>query len=238
MVIRGVANLFFDTFFPSRCLSCGESSSGLLCKSCEEGLEEIEQYCTRCGRPSPWGIVPICGWCVDKNLFLESTISLYYYISPLKEVIHAWKYRRSVRAWSLLKDLLHQGLKKREASLKRIHPELVVPVPLHWRRKWIREFNQSALLSEEVATFLSIPSYPAIARVRHTKPQFSLPPAKRKTNIKDAFVLKGEVRGKVIFLIDDIATTLSTASEIARILRKGGAREIHLLTLARAVENI
>ena len=191
--------------------------------------------CARCGLPYPEN-VPICGACVGKRLYLDSVISLYIYQSPLKEVIHRWKYLRSYRAWNLLRDLFLSAIEAKKETLRALSVHAVVPVPLHWSRRWVREFNQSKMLSILVGDFLSIPVMEAVKRVRYTPPQRGSSYHKRKENIQGAFALKEEVRGKRILLVDDVATTLATASEIGRILAKGGASEVHLLVLARTVK--
>ncbi len=124
-------------------------------------------------------------------------------------------------------------MEAKKEKIEAISPHLVVPVPLHWRRKWTREFNQSALLSSLAGKLLSVPVEEAVKRIRHTSPQRGSSFRERKKNIKGAFALKGEVRGKRIIIVDDVATTLATASEIGRTLEKGGALEVHLLVLAR-----
>lgn len=195
----------------------------------------MDGSCARCGLPYPQN-VPICGACVGKRLYLDSVVSLYPYQSPLKEVIHRWKYHRSFRSWNLLRNLFLSALEAKEEVLRAISAHVVVPVPLHWRRRWVREFNQSEMLSALVGEFLSIPVVEAVKRVRHTPYQRASSFHKRKENIRGAFALKEEVRGKRVLLVDDVATTLATASEIGRVLVKGGASEVHLLVLARVAK--
>jgi len=120
--------------------------------------------------------------------------------------------------------------------VRALSAHVVVPVPLHWRRRWVREFNQSEMLSALVGDFLSIPVVEAVKRVRHTPPQRASSFQKRKENIRGALALKEEVKGKRVLLADDVATTLATASEMGRVLVKGGASEVHLLVLARVVK--
>ena len=235
MIGKDILSFWLGQVIPSRCLGCGAPSSALLCNRCLEAVKVISGSCARCGLPYPEN-VPICGACVGKRLYLDSVISLYIYQSPLKEVIHRWKYLRSYRAWNLLRDLFLSAIEAKKETLRALSVHAVVPVPLHWSRRWVREFNQSKMLSILVGDFLSIPVMEAVKRVRYTPPQRGSSYHKRKENIQGAFALKEEVRGKRILLVDDVATTLATASEIGRILAKGGASEVHLLVLARTVK--
>jgi ComF family protein len=194
----------------------------------------MDGSCARCGLPYPQN-VPICGACVGKRLYLDSVVSPYLYQSPLKEVIQRWKYHRSFRSWNLLRNLFLSALEAKGEVLRALSAHVVVPVPLHWRRRWVREFNQSEMLSALAGDFLSISVMEAVRRVRHTPPQRASSFQKRKENIRGAFALKEEVKGKRVLLVDDVATTLATASEMGRVLVKGGASEVHLLVLARVV---
>ncbi len=232
---KEIFNSLINLMMPSRCRGCDTESREMLCRRCREEVTPILHACARCGVPYPQP-VPICGRCVDKRLYLDSVVSLYLYQSPLREVIHAWKYRRSRRAWLIIQELFTEGLKHRSTELKGLSTEMVVPVPLHWRRKWGREFNQSLLLAQELGRMLDLPVTTAVRRKRYTKPQTSLHVQKRRMNVRGAFTLKGNVKGRSFILVDDVATTLSTASEIAKTLLKGGAREVHLITMTRAVQ--
>jgi ComF family protein len=115
----------------------------------------------------------------------------------------------------------------------------VVPVPL-FRGK--RSYNQSALLAESALQHLRTvaPEWRlqlaihTLARARRTESQFLLSPAQRRQNVRNAFVVRGEVSGKAVLLIDDVYTTGATVAECTRILLRARARSVHVATLARA----
>ena len=113
-----------------------------------------------------------------------------------------------------------------------------VPVPLHPRRVRERGFNQSELLSEALATAASIPHRPRLLVKRTpTRSQTGLGLRDRRRNLRDTFALGrgASVVGKRILLVDDIYTTGCTVEECARVLRRGGARAVGVVTLARTV---
>jgi ComF family protein len=111
--------------------------------------------------------------------------------------------------------------------------EMLVPVPLHWRRRLMRGFNQAEVLSRK----LGIGSKPIdsnLVRMRYTHHQWSLDHAGRKRNVKGAFaVRKGhEYQGRVVCLVDDITTSGATLNECAKVLKEAGAREVYALVAA------
>jgi ComF family protein len=113
--------------------------------------------------------------------------------------------------------------------------DAVVPVPLHWRKKWSRGFNQSELLARFIARRYSLPVVPALRRRQATAAQAGLTNAARRENVAHAFAVRSRdrVAGKRILLIDDVMTTGATAAACARVLRRAGAASVTLLALAR-----
>ena len=118
--------------------------------------------------------------------------------------------------------------------------DVIVPMPLHWRKRWRRGFNQAALLAREIARRTHMPISYALRRVKHTGAQAGLTNAKRRQNVSGAFRARprAALAGKRVLLIDDVLTTGATAASCARALRLAGAREVTLLTLARADRRI
>jgi ComF family protein len=118
-------------------------------------------------------------------------------------------------------------------------PDLIVPVPLHPKRLRERGFNQSGVLAGELARKIKVPvSFDVIRRKHQTLPQTRLKRAERLKNVKGAFEIcdVDTVRGRRVLLVDDVYTTGTTLSECARILKsKGGASEVHALTVTRAL---
>ena len=113
--------------------------------------------------------------------------------------------------------------------------DLVVPVPLHWRKQWRRGFNQSELLARHLAKRRGIPAVNALRRKRHTAVQAGLALAGRRRNVAGAFEVRGDMNlsGKRILLVDDVMTTGATAAACASKLKQAGAQSVSLITLAR-----
>lgn len=120
-------------------------------------------------------------------------------------------------------------------------PDLIIPVPLSSRRLRWRGYNQSQIigrcLSENLlpGSILNF-SESVLVRKRHTHPQMEIGNhLERQQNLRGAFLVANQdpIRDKLVWLIDDVATTGATLFECARTLRKAGAREVRAIVLAR-----
>jgi ComF family protein len=116
--------------------------------------------------------------------------------------------------------------------------DLAVPVPLHWTRLFARRYNQAAVLAHALHAAGGPPvGADWLVRQRRTPSQGKRNAAGRERNVRAAFALKPgrDVHGKRLLLVDDVFTTGATVGECARVLRRAGAAEINVLTLARTV---
>jgi len=113
--------------------------------------------------------------------------------------------------------------------------DVVVPMPLHWRRRWSRGFNQSQLLAREIGRLWNVPVRNLVRRRRATAPQAGLSAAQRSQNVRGAFQAfkPAGLQGMSVLLIDDVLTTGATAAACARAMKRAGASHVSLLALAR-----
>jgi ComF family protein len=150
------------------------------------------------------------------------------YEGVLRKLIHVFKFEGVRTLQRPLGALLAQAL-PRELSF-----DAVVPMPLHWRRRWQRGFNQSELLSREIARKWNVPVRALVRRKKATAPQAGLTSAERRKNVQGAFAVKtSRVNGMRLLLIDDVLTTGATAGACARQLKRAGAAHVTFLALAR-----
>jgi ComF family protein len=150
-------------------------------------------------------------------------------------VIQKFKYGRKVALGKPLGQLMARGC---EEFLGQCDAETIIPVPLHPKRLRWRGFNQSVLLARQIAVAYNIPlDCFTLYRTRDTPPQTQLPEEDRRKNMRRAFALapQSSVEGKCLLLVDDVYTSGATVNECSRVLKRGGAREVFVLTLARAV---
>lgn len=153
------------------------------------------------------------------------------YEGVLRELIHLYKYGRVRTLARPLADLVMTAFPRDERL------DAIVPVPLHWRRRWERGFNQSELLARAVARRTGLPVSGALVRVRATAVQARLSNTGRRRNVAGAFRCRrlgaGSLEGRRILLIDDVMTTGATAAACATALKRRGAARVVLLAAAR-----
>jgi competence protein ComFC len=193
-----------------------------------------EFFCVSCRTPFlnafPLDAEGRCGLCRAGLRGFDAAYCFGSYEGTLRELIHLYKYGRIQTLSQPLADFLASALPLDERF------DAVTPVPLHWRKRWQRGFNQSELLARAIARRRGIPMVGALRRARFTPTQAGLSNTERRRNVAAAFEARRAVRrlaGRRVLLIDDVMTTGSTAAACARALRQAGAAKVVLATVAR-----
>jgi ComF family protein len=170
-----------------------------------------------------------CGLCRRGLNGFDAAYSFGAYEGTLRKLIHLYKYGGIQPLAGPLGSFLTSALPRDERF------DVVVPMPLHWWRRWRRGFNQSELLARGVARRVGLPVVSMVRRNRATAPQAGLTNAKRRVNVSGAFTVKRRfsTRGLRVLLVDDVFTTGATASACAAAFKKAGAVYVAVLTLAR-----
>jgi ComF family protein len=170
-----------------------------------------------------------CGLCRLGLRGFDAAYCFGAYEDTLRDLIHLFKYGRVRPLAGRFGEWLVSAIPRDQSF------DLIVPVPLHWRRKLDRGFNQSELLARAVAKRYGLRPVNAVRRKRQTGIQAGLSNAKRRLNVSGAFVVKRKavVAGRRVLLIDDVMTTGATLSACAAALKDAGARYVAVLALAR-----
>lgn len=234
-LLKGVLQPVMDYALPSRCPGCGGQvgEDFAFCLPCWSSMTLLgEPCCARCGVPFPhdMGAGAECGACLADPPPWDSARAVLAYGEVARTVALRLKYGRRIGLARLIarQMLRHVG---EEAAL-------IVPVPLHRWRLWHRGFNQSALIADHLGRLTGWPvEKRALRRVKRTAPLRGMNPAQRARMVRGAFTLADGhgVTGQRVLLIDDVHTSGATASACARVLRRGGARDIRLLCWARVL---
>jgi ComF family protein len=206
-----------------------------LCPDCLRPPQpfQAEYYCLSCRTPFlnafPLDAQGLCALCRGGARGFDAAYCYGAYEGLLREWIHLYKYGRIKTLSRPLGDLLARAVPRDEPF------DAIVPVPLHWRRRWQRGFNQSDLLARGLSRRLGVPLIQALRRTRATGVQAGLSNTGRRRNVSAAFrcTHPRRVDGRRILLIDDVMTTGSTAAACALALKRAGAGRVTLLTVAR-----
>ena len=183
---------------------------------------------------SPTGPDHLCGECSLSDPFFDTARSAVEHTGIVRDRIHQLKFGGRLH-WvpSLVELTLHPFRNSCPGPV-----DLLLPVPLHIQRLKQRGFNQSALMAKTLGRTLKCPvSFDTLVRTRWTNPQTRLSREERLENVKGSFSVEaaGRVKGKSVLLLDDVFTTGTTLMECSRALKKAGAREVHALTVTRAL---
>lgn len=239
--IREYLDALANLLYPMHCAGCQKSLHDkgwwYLCSDCRDSISYITgRCCVRCGLElgdyavaSPDG----CIECRGRRLRFDGAFSATYYEGVIKELIHRFKYGGQ----EFLIKPISEVLLRYAGRLQLGDIDVVVPVPLHRRRRLERGFNQAELLARVVARFLGLRvCVGTLRRVRNTVSQTELPYSRRADNVRGAFVVKrpGGFRNKNVLLVDDVLTSGFTASECARVLKEAGAGRVYVLTVAKS----
>lgn len=227
-----------DLLLPPRCAACGAivDAQGAFCADCWGGLPFITApMCASCGVPfeTPQPAEATCGACLARPPRYTARAALAYE-GPAREVVLRLKHGdRQHLAADMAGHL-------RRAAGELPEDAVIVPVPLHRWRLWKRGYNQAAELAKALARSSGRPLLvDALVRRRATRSSQGLNPTQRRRNLAGAIALpprcKPLIAGRCIVLVDDVLTTGATANACARVLLRGGAASVRLLTLARVV---
>lgn len=228
---------------PAGCLGCGAplparvSPLGL-CAPCRGRLSPVPgNACDRCGRPLAAEALPAgycCGDCRADPPAYDRLLALWKYAPPLDAVVQGLKFGRLDYLGGHLAEALADELGA--AIREQVGKEgLVVPVPLHWRRRLTRGFNQAERIARPLARRLGLPFSPVLARRRATPPQSRLDQAARLRNLRQAFAVRerGQIADRHVVLVDDVATTGATLDTAAAALKAAGAAAVTAVVAGR-----
>jgi ComF family protein len=207
-----------------------------VCRRCLKAPEPFraEFFCISCRTPFQNGF-PLdsegrCALCRSGLRGFDAAYCYGSYDGALRELIHLFKYGKVSTLARPLSDLLAAALPRDEKF------DAIVPVPLHWWRRWRRGFNQSELLARQIARRTGVPWVTGLRRIRPTTVQAGLSNGERRRNVAGAFRAgraSRALRGRNVLLIDDVMTTGSTAAACAGALKRAGVSRVALLTAAR-----
>jgi ComF family protein len=206
---------FLDLLFPPRCPDCGTE------------MPALGEWCPDCLKHYQLNVTLD----VDEQglRYLDEVMIFADYSRAVRKLLQNLKFRHEKAAAQYLQVLLPCSLAKGlDTITAEYRPDLAVPVPVHSARLRQRGYNQTNLIFKNWAERQGLLWRDVLQRIKPTLPQYSLNPAERRSNIKDAFIVTRPefVMNQSILLVDDIYTSGITLDECAHQLRMAGAKQI------------
>lgn len=230
--------LFFGTIldlvYPRRCPVCDKAVKpfgNLICEECAKKIKYVKApFCQKCGKELKDKRAFYCHDCTHKEHNYDRGMALFAY-SGVADSIYRFKYCGRQEYAAYYGERMARILGSRILAL---HPDALIPVPIHSTKKRARGYNQAEALAKELGNRLHIPvNTKFIKRVRKTIPMKELSAPERQNNLKKAFkICHNDVKLDTIVIIDDIYTTGSTIDAMARELRRAGIQNIYFAALA------
>lgn len=228
------AGNLLDIFYPRRCPVCHDVlkiSEGLVHKTCQAKLRYVQgPVCFRCGKPIMNADEAYCSDCQSRRHYYDSGKSVWIYDIQMQKSVAEYKYH-GAKAYADF--YAAQMAEVCGAWIYGLMPVVLVPVPVHWKKKHQRGFNQAAVLAQKLGKILDVPVDTGyLVRTQSTMPQKTLTPVQRYVNLKHAFKVrkKGPAYRKVL-LVDDIYTTGSTIDACASVLKLSGTEQVYYISL-------
>lgn len=233
------------TVFPERCVGCDVflERPALTCERCSHAVFDIESpICRICANPRRQvgrgyaGVDEICAACQTRRPRFERARARWEFEGVIAEALQRAKYGGELWALRSLARAVRPWLRRRVEALQGRHAPLLTAVPMHPADLRRRGYNP-ALMILDMAWRDKLRAGELVRKIRRTPAQAGLSRQERLGNVRRAFECTApeRVAGRKVVVFDDVMTTGATANDVARALRRAGAAEVHVLTLARAV---
>ncbi len=236
-----VARLALDIALPTLCVACREPVDGEgVCAECWAKLSFIAPpHCPRLGIPFVYDPGPdmLSMEAISNPPAYARARAAVRYDDVARTLVHALKYQdRTDLAPAMGRWMARAGHELLDDA------DVLIPVPLHWRRAWRRRYNQSGALARVIERQTGVKVAPeALQRIRPTEQQIGLSRPQRASNVQGAFKVAAErqslIAGRRIVLIDDVLTSGATVDACARALLRAKAATVDVLVFARVVDS-
>lgn len=231
---EGTQSLLMIKFKPNLalCHLCGDSCGTYICPACQQDLPRLGLCCPVCALPSTCPDTP-CGDCLGLDKPYRRSVCAFIYTHPMDLLIHQLKTGSVVANARCLVPMLVEKI--RGAYSDQTFPDVIVPVPSHWRTRLKRGYNPAEHLAQRLSMELNIPTARWLRKQHYSPAQKQLNRRERLANLKGSFNCPQDLAQKnlSIALVDDVITTCATVIRASQSLRAAGAHSIDVWALAR-----
>lgn len=234
-LLQGVLNFCY----PSVCAACERfvDDGAMLCLECRSDLDALVNApaCPQCAMPAASDAAP-CPYCHGAGVaHYERVCRLGIFEDPIKHLIHQMKYHNR---WPMGEFLADRLCETERAKGLLTETQVLVPVPLHFKRHVQRGYNQADVIARRIGSRTRLPVVHALRRTRNTETQTHLHSHEtRLANMRDAFALRraaARIRDKHVMVIDDVMTSRATLSSVARVLKEAQPASLCAMVIAIA----
>ena len=211
---------FIKIIFPQCCLICGKNCNDIWCEECKNWIN--------------LNILLRIDTNFNDKLYFDKKIHIFQYKDKIRNLILDYKFKDKSYLYKIFAEIIIKN-KKICRILKSY--DIIIPVPIHKKRKNERGYNQSELIAKKIALGIENLTFEnrIIKKRINNKKQSMLNREERRRNVENAYELinNEKIINKKIILFDDIYTTGCTVNEIAKLLKNNGAKEVLVLTIAK-----
>ena len=213
LFIKKIYWFLFRLFVPPICYSCSDyvEEGSILCEICQSHVYPVAPLYKKVGS------------------YKIGIYAFAKYHGPMRRMILSKKYGKRATFYGLA-DLMWE-----QTIIRHLQVDCFVPVPLHWTRRLHRGFNQSEIIAEKLAGFLSVPVVSSVQRTKRTRFQSSLSKEDRLKNVESVFALsdKTDFENRHVVIVDDLFTTGATVLSLAREIAKSKPASIQVVVCCR-----
>ena len=218
MNLSSFINNALNLIFPNVCGICNKLCNDDLCKKCEIEFNKIAK-------------IKIDNY---SDKYFRKHLYIFKYEGIIKERLINFKFNEKIYIY---KSFINFFIKNKKICRFLKSYDIIIPVPIHNKRKLERGYNQSALFARSIADNFDNLTYidDCLIKFKNNKPQSTKNKLDREKNVIGAYKTqnKDKIFRKKVLLLDDIYTTGSTVNECCKILKEANIKFVDVITIAK-----